>query len=68
MKEIRVRIADKVFKGLQAEVALINFTEGCVAPPSILERCMIGIILKMGKNSDEVTITLPGLTEQKETE
>jgi len=58
MKEITVRISEKVFEGLQTEVALRDFAEGCVSPPSILERCMIEIIRKIKKNDNEINIGL----------
>lgn len=60
MKQILLKIDEKVFKGLQAEIKLREFAEGCVAPPTGLEKAMIGIIKKIESGAAETTLALKG--------
>lgn len=58
MKSITVYIDNRVFEGLKAEKALIEWSNGCVPPPSNLEKRMIEILNKIEEGAPTATISI----------
>ena len=66
MKSIIVYIDNRVFEGLKTEKALREWSNGCVSPPSNLEKCMIGILNKIEEGAPTATISTRSSETNKE--